>query len=426
MSIMWPSPGCESSTACGTAALHPHEVGQIAGRAGRYRSDGTFGVTGGCEPMGEDLVAAVENHRFEPVRRAQWRNSELDFRSLRTLIASLSAPPPRTGLKASPDALDEKTLRLMVEGGAVGPRSADRSTLVRLWDACQTPDFRKTTLEDHVRLVRDLFDHLTVGARRVPDDWMAGQWRPLDRLDGEIDALSTRLAGVRTLAYIANRPDWLADPDHWREATLRLEDRLSDALHEKLMTRFIDARTSALIRGLGRPDELLAGVAADGTVTVEGHFVGKLEGLRFESAAGAGVLAQKALRAAAQRAVAPQVARRLGALAAEPDEAFALAPDGVVLWRGEAAGRLTGDQPFNPRVSLFGDLGPAAERARAARRLEAFVAAEAARRLGDFRRLGEAVASGDLKGLARGLAYRLIEAGGAICPIRASRAIWRA
>ena len=397
-----------------TRPLFAHEIGQIAGRAGRYRSDGTFGVTGACELMAEELVGAVENHRFKPVALARWRNRELDFQSLRGLLDSLAAPPPRSGLEASRDALDETTLRLVVEGGAAGARCADRSNLVRLWDACQTPDFRKTTLEDHVRLAADLFDHLSLGARRVPDDWMAAQWRPLDRVDGEIEAISTRLAGVRTLAYIANRPDWLADPDHWREATLRLEDRLSDALHEKLMARFIDARTSALIRGLGRVDELMAGVAADGSVTVEGHIVGKLEGLRFESAAGAGPLAQKALRAAAQRAVAPQLARRLGALAAEPDEAFALSPDGVVLWRGEAAGRLAGDQPFNPRVNLYGDLGPPAARARAARRLEAFVAAETGRRLGVLKQLGEAVASGALKGLARGLAYRLIEAGGAV------------
>jgi ATP-dependent RNA helicase SUPV3L1/SUV3 len=394
--------------------LHAHEVGQIAGRAGRYRRDGTFGVTGRCEPMAEDLVGAVEDHRFEPVASAQWRNRELDFQSLGALLGSLSAPPARSGLKASQDALDEKTLRLVAEDGAARSRCAARPNLIRLWDACQTPDFRKTTFEDHVRLVRDLFDHLSLGARRVPDDWMAGQWRPLDRVDGEIDALSTRLAGVRTLAYIANRPDWLADPDHWREATLRLEDRLSDALHEKLMARFVDARTSALIRGLGRQDELLAGVAADGTVTVEGHLVGKLEGLRFEAAAGAGALARRALRAAAQRAVAPQVARRLGVLAAEPDESFALGSDGVVLWRGEAAGRLANDQPFNPRVSLYGDLGHPAARARAARRLEAFVAAEAGRRLSGLEQLGEAVTSGSLKGLARGLAYRLIEAGGAI------------
>jgi ATP-dependent RNA helicase SUPV3L1/SUV3 len=329
-------------------------------------------------------------------------------------MRSLAAPAPREGLRAAEEALDERALRALAQDGDVSRRCADRSALFRLWDACQTPDFRKTTPDDHIRLVRLLFDHLSQGDRRVPDDWMAEHYRQLDRSDGEIDALSTRLAGVRTLAYVANRPDWLADAVHWRERTRALEARLSDTLHEKLMARFIDRRTSALMRGLGRSEDLLAGVAADGAVTVEGHVVGHLRGLRFEPVRGSGALEVRALRAAAQRAVGPEMARRLGQLAGEPDEAFAVEASGVVLWRGETAGTLAGDQPFSPVVRLHGDLGPAPARERAARRLEAFVAAEASRRLWALRALVDAVASGAVKGLARGVAYRLIEAGGVL------------
>jgi len=348
------------------------------------------------------------------VKAAQWRNADLDFDSLADLQRSVSAPPPRPGLTASREALDEITLRHMAADPMVAHRCRDRSVLLRLWDVCQTPDFRKTTLEEHLRLAHALFEPLSAGRRLVPDDWMAGQFRGLDRADGEIDALAARLAGVRTLAYVANRPDWLADPEHWRETTRRLEDRLSDALHEKLMARFIDRRTSALLRGLGRQDDLLAGVARDGSVTVEGHFVGRLRGLAFEPAKSAGVLEGKALRAAAERAVAPELARRLGALAADGDEAFAIDPHGVICWRGDAVGALAGDQPFSPVVRLYGTLGPAPTRARAARRLEAFVAAEAGRRLVTLKGLIDAVSDGAIKGLARGLAYRIIEAGGAI------------
>ena len=397
-----------------TRALYPQEVGQIAGRAGRFRRDGTFGVTGNCEPMDEDVARLVEEHKFEPVAAALWRNDRLDFRSLADLLRSLSAPAPREGLKASEEALDETTLRQLANDEFVMQRCRDRSALFRLWDACQTPDFRKTTLEDHVRLARTLFAHLTDDAGRVSDDWMAGQLKQVDRTDGEIDALSMRLANVRTLAYVANRPDWLVDPAHWQGATRALEDRLSDTLHEKLMARFIDRRTSALMRGLGQGEELLAGLAADGSVTVEGHFVGRLDGLAFESERGATNLEAKALRAAAQRAVAPEIARRLGTIAAEPDEAFALSPDGVILWRGQAAATLVSDRPFAPRVRLFGELGPAPARERAARRIEAFLAAEAGRRLPSLRKLEAAVASGALWGLPRGLAYRLIEAGGVL------------
>ncbi len=377
-------------------------------------TDGTFGVTAGSELMDEPLAAAVEGHRFEAVEAAEWRNAALDFQSLATLLRSLAAPSPGPGLRASEEALDEMVLRRLAADEAVARRCADRSAMLRLWEACQTPDFRKTTLEDHLRLVRDLFGHLTTDKGEVPEDWMAERLRHLDRTDGEIDALSARLAGVRTLAYVANRPDWLSDAGHWRDKSRDLEDRLSDILHEKLMARFVDRRTSALLRGLGQHEDLLAGVGGDGTVTVEGHVVGRLAGLRFDPARGVGLLEQKALRAAAERAVAPEVNRRLGRLAAEPDEAFALSPDGLVLWRGEAAGALADDRPFSPSVRLFGELGATPARARAARRLEAFVAAEAGRKLGALKRLSDAVAGGTLRGLARGLAYRLIEAGGVI------------
>ena len=212
------------------------------------------------------------------------------------------------------------------------------------------------------------------------------------------------------MAYVANRGDWLADPERWQGRTRALEDRLSDTLHERLMQRFVDRRTSALMRSLNQDDgPILAGVAADGAVTVEGHFVGKLAGVSFEPAQGASALENRALRGAAERAVAPEIARRLGQLAGDGDEAFGLAPDGAVFWRGAAAGQLIGGGPFSPRVRLLGELGHAATRERAVRRLEAFVAAEASRTLSVLKQLKAAVADGRLKGLARGLAYQLVE-----------------
>jgi ATP-dependent RNA helicase SUPV3L1/SUV3 len=397
-----------------TRWLHAQEIGQIGGRAGRFRTDGTFGVTGDCPEMDADLVSAVENHVFDPVLAAEWRNSRLDFDSLKALAHSLAAPPPFHGLKLSEPALDEVTLRQLAGDETIARRARDRSNLIRLWEVCQTPDFRKTTLEEHARFVRTMFDHLTERDRRLPTDWIDSQFRGLDRLDGEIDALSARLASVRTLAYVANRSDWLRDPAHWQGRTHGLEDRLSDTLHERLMQRFIDRRTSALMRGLNQRDTLLAGVAHDGEVTVEGHFVGRLRGAHFEPAKGATALEDRALRGAAERAVAPEIARRLGALAAEPDAAFALLPTGAVLWHGDAAGQLTGGGPFSPRVRLLGELGPETARERATRRLEAFVAAEASRRLRRLREMKAAVAEGRIRGLARGLAYRLIEAGGVL------------
>lgn len=397
-----------------TRWLYAHEIGQIAGRAGRYRTDGTFGVTGDCPEIDPDLVAAVENHRFDPVEAAEWRNARLDFRSLPSLMRSLSAQPDRPGLKLSAEALDETSLRRLAQEDEVQDLARDADSLRLLWEVCQTPDFRKTSFDEHLRLLQSIFTRLTTGPRRVPDDWIEGQYKGLDRADGDIEALAGRLSRVRTLAYVANRPDWLRDPAHWQERTRQLEDRLSDTLHERLMQRFIDRRTSALMRGLRIRGEVLAGVAPDGAVTVEGHYVGRLRGAHFDAAQGSSTLEDKALRAAAQRAVAPEVARRLGQLASEPDSAFRLQPDGLVLWRGEGAGQIAGGSPFSARVRLFGELGPEPARERAVRRLEAFVAAEAGRSLAPLRKLQSAVADGRLKGLARGIAYRLIEAGGVI------------
>jgi ATP-dependent RNA helicase SUPV3L1/SUV3 len=367
-------------------------------------------VTGDAPDLDPDIVAAVEGHVFPPVLFAEWRNAKLDFSSLAGLMRSLAAPPPVKSLRLSDEAQDETTLRQLSTDETVVRRTRDRANLVRLWEACQTPDFRKTTQDEHTRLIGALFAHLTQGDRRVPEDWMHGQISSLDRADGDIDALSMRLARVRTLAYIANRADWLADPQGWQGRARELEDRLSDTLHQSLMQRFVDRRTSTLLRSLSHhAGPVLGGIGADGAVTVEGHLVGRLTGVHFEPEHGHSALENRALRGAVERAVAPEIARRLGELAGETDEAFALKAGGIVEWRGLDAGVIAGGGPFKPRVRLIGEFGADTARERAARRLEAFVASEASRRLAALKGLIEAIADGRLRGLARGVAYQLTE-----------------
>src|SRR5271166_1719705 len=385
-----------------TRGLHAQEIGQIAGRAGRFRKDGAFGVTAEAADLDSDVVAAVEGHVFPPVLEAEWRNAKLDFQSLRELMRSLADRPPVPGLRLSEEAQDETTLRQLSTDETVVRRARDRANLIRLWEACQTPDFRKTTQEEHARLLGGLFTHLTQGDRRVPEDWMQGQFSSLDRTDGDIEALSMRLSRVRTLAYIANRADWLADPPAWQGRARDLEDRLSDTLHESLMQRFVDRRTSTLLKSLNHwAGPILGGIGADGAVVVEGHVVGRLNGVHFEPERGDTELENRALRGAVERAVAPEVARRLGELASE----------------------VAGGGPFKPRVRLIGEFGADAPRERAARRLEAFVAGEASRRLAALKRLAEAISDGRLKGLARGVAYQLVEQSGILDRRRADEHI---
>jgi len=397
-----------------TRWLHANEIAQIAGRAGRHVRDGTFGVTGECEELDEDLVEQVVNHVFDPVMAAEWRNARLDFDTLPDLLRSLVRTPDVAGLKLTQPALDETLLRRAMQDDEIKKISRSRGAIMRLWECCQLPDFQKTTLDEHARLSRDIFQALTSKRGRLTDDWIAPRFAELDRDDGQIDQLSARLAGVRTLSYIAARPDWLDQAKTWREQTRALEDRLSDVLHERLTARFVDRKTTALMRTLHDRAETLADVGADGVVTVDGETVGQLAGVAFAPDKGGSALADRTLKTAALRAVGPEIARRLGRLAADADEAFGLTPEGDVLWSGALAAKVINAEPFSPRVRLIGDLGPTAARDRAQRRIEAWLASEAGRALRDLRRLKQAVENGTLKGLPRGLAFRLIEAGGVI------------
>jgi ATP-dependent RNA helicase SUPV3L1/SUV3 len=397
-----------------TRWLHAHEIGQIAGRAGRHLRDGTFGVTGEALELDPDLVEQVVEHRFDPLEAAEWRNARLDFDTLPDLLRSLTVTPGVRGLKLTEPALDETLLRRLIKDEDVARVGRSRGAIMRLWEACQLPDFQKTTLDEHGRLAREIFQALTGRRGRLTDDWTAPRFAELDRDDGQIDQLSARLSGVRTLSYIANRPDWLDHAQGWRERTKALEERLSDVLHERLTARFVDRRTTALMQALNVRGDATAEVGDDGEVIVEGHSVGRLDGVDFQIDKGSSALEDRALRHAARQAVTPEIARRLGRLAADPDEAFAVTPDGAVLWNGAQAGRIIGGDPFSPKVRLLGDLGAVAARDRAQRRLEAWLAGEAGRALRPLRRLKSAVEDGKLKGLPRGLAFRLLEAGGVL------------
>jgi ATP-dependent RNA helicase SUPV3L1/SUV3 len=402
-----------------TRWLHAAEIGQIAGRAGRHLRDGTFGVTGEAEELDEDLVEQVVEHRFDPVEAAEWRSGRLDFDTLPDLLRSLTVTPDRHGLRLTAQALDETLLRRFAADEDVKKIARSRGALMRLWEACQLPDFQKTTLDEHARLSKEIFTALTSHGPhgrggRLTEDWVAPRFNDLDRDDGQIDQLSARLSGVRTLSYIANRPDWMAGAQEWRDRTKALEERLSDVLHERLTARFVDRRTAALMRALNVRSDVLAGVADDGEVTVEGEVVGHLDGVCFTVDAGGSALADRALRQAATRAVGPEVARRLGRLAADEDATFSVMPDGGVLWNGALTGRIINEDPFSPRVRLLGELGPVPARERAERRMEAWLAAEAGRALKPLKRLRHAIESGALTGLPRGLAFRLVEAGGLI------------
>lgn len=396
--------------------LTPAELGQIAGRAGRFRNDGTFGETADCETFSDEEVHALVNHEFAPVERVQWRNSELDLSSMDALLWSLGRPSSNRILERSREAIDERALAEMARDPEIQARTGDATGVARLWEACRLPDFRKATLDAHTRLIKSLFLHLSGTQGRLPNEFIGAQLEKLDRTGGDVDALASRLAHVRTWAYAAHRNDWTHDPAHWRSRARDIEDRLSDALHECLMQRFVDRRTSALVKGLRNEDDLLAGVSSSGEVTVEGHYVGHLEGLLFKPDAQGQQLEARALRSAALKALRPEINQRLNELATATGDAIQLTDEGILVWKDEPVGRIeAGDNLLKPAVKLVGgELGAGENQLRARTALEAWLDAHIRTLLAPVFALQEAASHDDLAGQARGVAWRLHEAGGAL------------
>jgi ATP-dependent RNA helicase SUPV3L1/SUV3 len=385
--------------------LTPAEFGQIAGRAGRHMHNGTFGVTGNAGEFEEELIKQLETHDFEPVRVIQWRNHELDFRSIADLRNSLDRVSGIKALTRVPIATDQHALEFTARNEA-GALATSEEAVRLLWEVCATPDYRDISPAQHGEIITRIYTDLR-RHRYVDADWIAEQVRFCDNVTGDIDTLSNRIKQIRTWTFVANRKNWLEDPTHWREKTRDIEDRLSDALHERLTQRFVDRRTSVLMRHLRDKHMVSPEINDRGEVSLEGHVIGSIEGFRFTLARSEGGDAKGVATAAAQ-VVAPEIAKRADRVAGAPNEEFVLATDGYVRWRGQVVANLAeGEQLFTPRLIILADeslTGPDLEKVQdrlnlwlrhlVNTQLETVLALEA---------------PADLEGTARGLAYRLYE-----------------
>ncbi len=392
--------------------LTPAEVGQIAGRAGRHMSDGTFGPSGDLTSMDGELVEAVEQHRFDPLERLYWRNRRLDFESPGRLLDSLEARPPAPVLVQAREGDDHQALAILAKDPEIVRRAAGGAAVRLLWEVCQIPDFQKILSDEHAALLARVYRHLMDGDGRLPGDWVSRQVARIDRADGDIDALMARIAHIRTWTYVTHRGDWLDDVQHWQERTRAIEDRLSDALHQRLTERFIDRRAAVLLRRLKGGEDLIGAVRANGEVLVEGEHVGRLKGFRFVVDKSADRDAVRPLEAAARRALVAEIPRRLRRLEQEADKAFALDDRARILWQEAAVARLeAGPTPLTPRVRpLAGALLDGAQRERLRRRLDQWLRRHVDRLLRPIARLSAA----DLPGPARGIAFQLVEALGTV------------
>ena len=353
--------------------LVPQEIAQIAGRAGRHTRDGTFGMTDGVEPLEPEEIAAIENHQFPPLRGLYWRARDLDFSSPRALVSSLEAPPPQPFLQRQAEATDHTTLAAMAETQSVKELANSPGRVRLLWDVASIPDFRNMMTDNHTTMLTRIYESLAKNGQ-LERDWVAGQLRHLDRLDGDIDTIMTRIAHIRTWTYITQRSGWTDAPDEWQDLARNIEDRLSDELHNQLTQKFVDKRAAHLSRKLKEQVSLSASVKLDGTVLVEGEEVGRLDGFTFtpdisDSEEKAMILA------AARKGLPEEIERRVRAVLASADEAFKLQENGAIHWReAPLAKLLKSDNPYAPRIVMAdAELVTTDQMARMSARIEAFI-----------------------------------------------------
>lgn len=393
--------------------LRVSELAQIAGRAGRHMNNGTFGVTGEASGLPDDTIERIENHHFEAERVLLWRNPNLDFSSLDGLIRSLEVAPSRPGLTRAPMGIDHDALARLKLDPDIRALARGPAALKKLWEVAQIPDFRKTMTSEHVSLLNRLYRFLMHENEHIPEEWLAEQVSKVDRTDGDIDTLAARIAHVRTWTFIANRSGWLDKPLHWQERTRAIEDKLSDALHERLTQRFVDRRTSILMKRLRQKEDLMAAVNKDGDVLVEGEFVGKLQGFVFVADPKAEGVHGKALREASAQALAGELMERAQRLFVATDADIQLSENGRLIWDGHPVAELVkADSPFSPRIELIaGEELQNPHREAVRERLEKWLTQHIATVLAPLFALRDAE---EVVGLARGIAFRMLEGYGSL------------
>ncbi len=336
--------------------LNLSEIGQIAGRAGRYLNDGTFGITGNCKEINAEEVNLLENHKFEEIRSLFWRNSNLNFDSPYNLIKSLEERPHKEWLRKIHECEDEKALKYFLRDKNLENINFDNKTLNLLWECCQIPDFVKKTYGNHYEVIENVFKFLSSEKGEITDEYMRLQLMKLDKLDGNVDSLSNRIANVRTWSYVSNKNNWTENQNYWIEKTKLLEDRLSDRLHEELTKTFIDKRASILSRGLKQDMEFKIEILDNNDVKIDDQFIGKINGLKLKLDLKKGALETdiKSLKKAARQTIGPELEKRIQSII--DTGLIELKEDFKIYWKDFSIAKLTsGNDYLNPNFELIVD-----------------------------------------------------------------------
>jgi ATP-dependent RNA helicase SUPV3L1/SUV3 len=336
--------------------LNLSEIGQIAGRAGRYLNDGSFGITGECKEINAEEVDLLENHQFEEIQFLYWRNSNLNFNNPLALIKSLDERPNKGWLRKIHECEDEKALKFFLQDKKMENIRFNQEKLSLLWECCQIPDFVKKTYGNHYEVIANVFKYLNSKKGKITNDFMRLQLIKLDKLEGNVDSLSNRIANVRTWSYVSNKNNWIENQNYWIEKTKLLEDKLSDRLHEELTKTFIDKRASILVRGLKQDMEFDTKVLDNNEVIIDDQFIGKINGLKLELDLKKGALQTdiKSLKKAARQTVGPELEKRIHTII--DSGLIELHDDFRIYWNKFSIGRLiSGKDYLNPNIELIVD-----------------------------------------------------------------------
>jgi len=336
--------------------LNLSEIGQIAGRAGRYLNDGSFGITGQCKEISAEEVELLENHKFENLQSLYWRNSALNFENSSTLIKSLDEKPYKSWLRKINECEDEKALKFFLRSKNLANIEFSSKKLKILWECCQIPDFVKKTYGNHYEVIENVFKFLNSEKGKITNDFMRLQLMKLDKLEGNVDSLSNRIANVRTWSYVSNKNNWTENQNYWIEKTKFLEDKLSDRLHEELTKTFIDRRASVLARGLKQDMDFNTKILQNNEVMIDDQFIGKINGLKLELDLKKGALETdiKSLKKAARQSVGPELNKRIQTII--DTGLIDLKDNFKIYWNNSPIARLvTGRDYLNPNIELIVD-----------------------------------------------------------------------
>jgi len=338
-------------------ALRNTEVGQISGRAGRYKNNGSFGITGNCEVLSSEQIEKLENHKFDSVINIYWRNSDLDFSNISSFIKSINQIPLIPSLVRNRELIDENIFKFLVSDNSILQLTDSKDHISTLWECCQIPDFTKSSYNEHTEIITNVFQFLISDKGKITNDWMKKQVASLDNIIGNIDAIANRISHVRTWSYVANKRNWVENNDYWIAKTKHIEDKLSDRLHEELSKSFVDKRISILSKGIKQDIALEASITSKDEIIINGQLVGKINGLKISLDYAKTALDTdiKSIKKAARSGAASELTKRVSEIT-QSTEHFKLEKDNHIYWKNKIVGKIQpGKNYLNPDVKIICD-----------------------------------------------------------------------